>query len=255
MFKRDEIRGLEDTFVGERSSDVAIHDNTKHLSGRRMFKRSLLDNIQGLEDTLVGEGSSDVEIHDNTKHLSDRPLFKRDEIRDLEDIHVDPGDWNTFYRAVFMDKIEMAKDMVEKNKKILTIGFPSEGRLPVLWAYTNDQFKMARYLYQHTPLNALKSRSGAELISQSFSKKEVDIAWDLIHRCPSLAVATYYFGHSPLNALAGIHIEPTLTHSGNIPPPATNDIRINVQREENNEDNHRNINRTGILFYVPFVYY
>ncbi|KAM5549019.1 ankyrin repeat-containing protein ITN1-like [Rosa sericea] len=175
-----------------------------------------------------------------------------------------------FHYAVAMNNIQMTRCIVEKTDKVLGIPFAFPlasygGWLPVLVAYGSELWEMASFLYKHTPLEVLKGRNGAELISQAVGRMEIDIAWDLIHQCPSLVVATDFFGHSPLNALAGkrsaflsgkrlkfweqwiyntIHIPPTLTMESQ-KTSAVHGIRIDDQKLENTEDNQRNIKRTG----------
>ncbi|PRQ56934.1 putative ankyrin repeat-containing domain, PGG domain-containing protein [Rosa chinensis] len=98
---------------------------------------------------------------------------------------------------------EIAKCMVEKNKQLLLrIVDPSTNTIPLLMALTLERPKMATYLYDTTPLEKLKNRDRAELLSTSLRVKHLDKSWDLIQRFPSLAIAQDHSGESPLNELA-----------------------------------------------------
>ncbi|XP_061999144.1 uncharacterized protein LOC133716448 [Rosa rugosa] len=98
---------------------------------------------------------------------------------------------------------KIATCMVEKNKELLLrIVDPSTDTIPLLMALRLDRPKMAAYLYSTTPLEKLKKRDQAELISTSLRVKYIDTSLDLIRRFPSLAIAQDHSGESPLNALA-----------------------------------------------------
>ncbi|KAM1821710.1 hypothetical protein TB2_023481 [Malus domestica] len=60
---------------------------------------------------------------------------------------------------------------------------------------------MARFLYNRTPLETIKVKDAAQLISDGFRLQRFDIAWDLIHRYPKLAMATDHDGNIPLATL------------------------------------------------------
>lgn len=69
---------------------------------------------------------------------------------------------------------EMAECMVKKNRKLLTIP-NSFNMIPLVRAYCNGYWHMARYLYSETPVEYLwadNGPSGATIISQSFASKE-----------------------------------------------------------------------------------
>ncbi|XP_050365308.1 uncharacterized protein LOC126783816 [Argentina anserina] len=70
--------------------------------------------------------------------------------------------------------IEMARCMVTKNKKLVSIPDRS-GRLPVVLAYRNSHWNLAKYLYENTPPEDLMPENGpngATLISQCFYAKK-----------------------------------------------------------------------------------
>ncbi|XP_021817827.1 uncharacterized protein LOC110759980 [Prunus avium] len=141
---------------------------------------------------------------------------------------------------------QVAKCIVEKNKKILSL--PCFGdMIPLLEAYSSGHWKLARFFYSLTPLEALlldNGCGGAELISESFIAKEFDIALDLIRRCPNLAITTNFSGLTPLHMcattssgfLSGTPLkfwQKWIYDSIHIPPATTTlDIRINVEKPE-----------------------
>ncbi|KAK9950457.1 hypothetical protein M0R45_005947 [Rubus argutus] len=98
-------------------------------------------------------------------------------------------------------------------------------------------------------------RPGAQLISHCFYSQELDIALDLIRRCPTLAFAQDYNGDSTLYMLTsmrslfltGTRIGPwqkLIYNSIQIQPTASavaGDICINVESTENGQANHRNL--------------
>ncbi|XP_041000016.1 ankyrin repeat-containing protein NPR4-like [Juglans microcarpa x Juglans regia] len=104
---------------------------------------------------------------------------------------------------------KMAECMLRKNKKLVTMGRgrgdESRMLLPVVLALANGHIKMARYLYSLTPLEDLfpeKGRSGSTLCTQAIYTRALDIALDLIRRCPRLVLAPDKDNISPFYALA-----------------------------------------------------
>ncbi|KAM1218228.1 hypothetical protein EV1_045025 [Malus domestica] len=122
--------------------------------------------------------------------------------------------------------------------------------IPLIKACHGGQWELARYLYSVTPLEALtltqdNYRTSADLISHCFSSKELDIALDLIQRCPNLAFATNSTGKTPLQELAcipslflsGTHLtfwQQWIYNSLNIPHASgIRDVRIDVLKQAN----------------------
>ncbi|CAL9014026.1 unnamed protein product [Prunus brigantina] len=69
---------------------------------------------------------------------------------------------------------QLAKCMIEKNKKLLILPSPPENKIPLLLAYSIGHWELARYLYSVTPLDALLQDNGcggAEIVSESFRAK------------------------------------------------------------------------------------
>ncbi|XP_050140476.1 uncharacterized protein LOC126616460 isoform X2 [Malus sylvestris] len=102
------------------------------------------------------------------------------------------------------ERVELAKCMLEKNDKLVTILCRYEGKTPlVVLAETMENAKgMARCLYSVTPHETLRVTDGAQLLSLGFQLNRFDIAWDLIQRYPQLAMAKDYNGNFPLETLA-----------------------------------------------------
>ncbi|XP_028952868.2 uncharacterized protein [Malus domestica] len=153
--------------------------------------------------------------------------------------------------AAYKGIIEMAQCMVTKNQKLLSI--PNAfNDLPIVQAYLLGHWHMARYLYSVTPLDDLmpdKGPQGASIISLCFSAKEFDVSWDLIQRCPKLAVTMNRRLLTPLEALAS---NPSFLSGAELnfwqqwvydclyiqPPPRINHICVTVQNEENPQANN-----------------
>ncbi|KAE8056199.1 hypothetical protein FH972_012990 [Carpinus fangiana] len=97
-----------------------------------------------------------------------------------------------------------AECMLRRNVNLLRIKCSRFG-LPVVRAFCWGQKKLGRYLYSLTPAEDLKPeifRSAAILCWAAIWTQNLDIALDLIERCPSLALARGKSGHTPLHALA-----------------------------------------------------
>lgn len=62
------------------------------------------------------------------------------------------------------DVMEMAQYMAEKTNKVFCISMPKDNRIPVVWAFGWSKWKLGRYLYSLTPLEALNGPQGADLI-------------------------------------------------------------------------------------------
>ncbi|XP_042969295.1 uncharacterized protein LOC122302217 [Carya illinoinensis] len=108
-------------------------------------------------------------------------------------------------------KYKVAQCMLRKNKKLVsmgTTGLYGSQILPVVKAISNGYINMARYLYSLTPLEDLipekGDRSGSTLCTQAIYSRALDIALDLIRRCPRLVLAPDRQDLSPFHALASM---------------------------------------------------
>ncbi|KAK9283862.1 hypothetical protein L1049_012116 [Liquidambar formosana] len=100
---------------------------------------------------------------------------------------------------------QIAQCMIEKNEKLVSIATHRIGHIPVVEASINGYTETVRYLYTATPLEELtleKGKNGATLLSYCISGKLFDIALDLLHRCPRLAIALDIDGNSPVFILS-----------------------------------------------------
>ncbi|XP_042955347.1 uncharacterized protein LOC122291609 [Carya illinoinensis] len=124
-------------------------------------------------------------------------------------------DWaglSALSRAALDGKKEMAQCMLRKNEKLINIRSPI-GYLPVCMAISFGHIETARYLYSLTPPEDLMPESGyngASLFIDAISTGTLDIALDLLQRCPRLIFANSEYGNYPLMALASTpHLFPS----------------------------------------------
>ncbi|XP_050280909.1 ankyrin repeat-containing protein ITN1-like [Quercus robur] len=165
-------------------------------------------------------------------------------------------------QATYDGNYRMAECMLGKNENLISIR-NDDGDIPVVTALCYGHLKLARYLYLLTPPEILMPENGtvgATVVCEAIYNKALDIALDLVKRCPRLVVAKDINGKSPFYALAcmpdyflsgnrlvfwkrwiysGIHIQ----WGGPI-----NDIRLNFQKLAGNESrsNGKEIIGSGI---------
>ncbi|XP_030967072.1 protein ACCELERATED CELL DEATH 6-like isoform X2 [Quercus lobata] len=107
--------------------------------------------------------------------------------------------------SVVVGNIEMAKCIINKNKKLLSIGNGRHQFIPAVLAITNNSIAMARSLYDDTPpedLRPEKGFDGATFVTRCIYTGAFDLALHLLNRTPTLATALDTNGESPLLALA-----------------------------------------------------
>lgn len=86
--------------------------------------------------------------------------------------------------------LDVAEFLVENNKNLLSTP-DSKGKIPVQLACRGGYLDVARFLYRETPLHLLdpdKGGCGLYLLQDCIEKKAFDIAHDLLHNFPSLAL-------------------------------------------------------------------
>ncbi|KAJ7974915.1 Ankyrin repeat family protein [Quillaja saponaria] len=108
--------------------------------------------------------------------------------------------------SVAAGTVEMAEWIVKKNKKVVTMA-TKYNLIPVTLAIRYGHIEMARYLYLVTPLEELvleKEIHGATLLSQCYYFRVMDMALDLLKRCPGLAIALSNDGSTLVLNLASI---------------------------------------------------
>ncbi|CAL9014039.1 unnamed protein product [Prunus brigantina] len=213
--------------------------------------------------THRGSSSSGTALHEAIErkqlHIVEE-LLKLMTEQDLE-IEDDLG-FTAFFYALEKGMAPIVTSMVKKNEKLVTMRFTDAGGMtPVLFAYCLGHWEIARFLYPRTPIQLLTENNdrcdGAELISSSLAQRnKLDIGWDLIQKYPELALTTDYFGHSPLNALAGfrsafpsgvplrfwqrwiynnIHVQQPQ------PAPINSDVCVNFEELEDDKRNRRDL--------------
>ncbi|KAM5575692.1 hypothetical protein ABKV19_014570 [Rosa sericea] len=132
----------------------------------------------------------------------------------VEDLEIQDGKRRTALDATVVacvperDLVQMAiaKYLLAKNQEIVNAGY-----LPVVTACSRSKWEMARYLCPLTSVAALQKLNknsgapGARLINMCIWRPEgLDVAWNLLHRCPNLAMANNGFGEHPIVVLAGM---------------------------------------------------
>ncbi|XP_068334813.1 uncharacterized protein [Pyrus communis] len=184
-----------------------------------------------------------------------------------EDLEIEDANGVTALALATLIAPEVARCIIEKNKRLLCIPCNPLKMIPLIKACHGGHWELARYLYSVTPLEALTStqdncRTSADLISHCFSSKELDIALDLIQRCPNLAFATNSTGKTPLQELAcmpslfssGTHLgfwQQWIYNSINIPHASgIRDVRMDVQKQANDPVNDQR--GRIILSVMPF---
>ncbi|KAG2669680.1 hypothetical protein I3760_14G043600 [Carya illinoinensis] len=98
----------------------------------------------------------------------------------------------------------MVECLIRKNKSLVNVR-NANGELPVTSAMSFGHIELARYLYSLTPfedLEAAQDRQGASLLKNSIDNGDIDMALDLMERCPRLAFALDIHDVSPLEVLA-----------------------------------------------------
>ncbi|XP_019084515.1 PREDICTED: uncharacterized protein LOC104708653 isoform X2 [Camelina sativa] len=89
--------------------------------------------------------------------------------------------------------MEIAEALVAKNPKLLEIP-GNNGEIPVVVAVENTQMKMARYLYNRTPVQVLLDKDGFHgilLFLNAIYYKKLDMALDLFNKSRRLAVTKH----------------------------------------------------------------
>ncbi|KAL0008127.1 hypothetical protein SO802_009629 [Lithocarpus litseifolius] len=108
-------------------------------------------------------------------------------------------------RAACNGNYRIAECMLEKNQNLIRI-VDDNGNIPVVRALYNGHLKLSRYLYSLTaPLGILVPENGtmgASVFSEAIYNKALDIALDLVSRCPRLVLTKDRYGDSPFYALA-----------------------------------------------------
>ncbi|KAM1009980.1 hypothetical protein TB1_044634 [Malus domestica] len=189
------------------------------------------------------------------------------ELMEGEDLEVqDSKGYTALYYLVeeHPERVEVAKRMIAKNDKLLTILPTGKQQSLVVRAERQEEGeRMARYLYSLTPRETLSVTDGAHLISLGFRLRRFDIAWELIQHYPQLAGTSDFKGNLPLATLAsnrlaflsgcrlnlwenliyyGIRIKPL--------PPKSESDQSGLRPISNQKENRRHLFFSGICMYL-----
>ncbi|XP_040992718.1 ankyrin repeat-containing protein ITN1-like [Juglans microcarpa x Juglans regia] len=232
---------------------------------------NLQPNSKSAKITTSGKTALHVSVEAGHVHIVEALV----EVMSKDDLEVQDNFGNTaLLKATSTGQYKMVECILRKNKKLVSMGRASPNgfqMLPVVWALSNGYIKTARYLYSLTPLEDLtpeKGRSGSTLCSEAIYTRALDIALDLIRRCPRLALAPDNYSFSPLYALASakyafpsghrlvfwkrwisscIHIQ--LANG-----TTTNEVHLIIQKDEGRQSDAVKTNRLSVraLLRQPF---
>ncbi|KAL6225652.1 hypothetical protein ACLB2K_004501 [Fragaria x ananassa] len=101
------------------------------------------------------------------------------EFMSAEDLELLGNGKTALISASEMGFVQMAKCMVEKNERLVTIRCATTNMLPIYFAVYAEKWEMVRYLYPLTPIEALtqedNGRSGAQIMSSCFYSHQLGI--------------------------------------------------------------------------------
>ncbi|KAG6631793.1 uncharacterized protein LOC122291889 [Carya illinoinensis] len=175
---------------------------------RRNFSR--VGPMQWARESHTGYTALHIAVAAGHFRVVDELVKKLMPEQNLETLDYDG--FSALTEAAVGGKKTMAQCMLCKNEKLISIA-SSAGILPVNTAISFGHTETARYLYSLTPLEDLMPESGyngANLFIDAISAGTLDIALDLLQRCPRLIFAYNGFGNYPLVALASTpHLFPS----------------------------------------------
>ncbi|KAG7995165.1 hypothetical protein I3843_01G094800 [Carya illinoinensis] len=238
-------------------------------SAKEFFK--LQPNSKSAKITTLGKTALHVSVEAGHVHIVEALVDLMSE-HDLE-VQDNFGD-TALMETTYSGQYKMAKCMLRKNKKLVSMGkaIQNGGQLlPVVMAIANGYIKMARYLYSLTPLEDLfpeKGWNGSTLCTQAIYTRALDIALDLIRRCPRLVLAPDRENFSPLYALASMKYAfpsghrlvfwkrwiSSCIHIQSANGTSTNDVQLRIQEDEEPQSNAVKTNRSLVraLLRRPF---
>ncbi|KAG2669435.1 hypothetical protein I3760_14G034600 [Carya illinoinensis] len=118
----------------------------------------------------------------------------------------DSDGYTALTTAAVLGNWPMVNCMLDKNFDLISTRDTEGNNLPVVMAIDFGQIEMARFLYFLTPDKDLfpedEDRNGATLLTCAIYAGSLDIASDLIRRCPRLALTIDKYDESPILALA-----------------------------------------------------
>ncbi|KAG6678543.1 hypothetical protein I3842_14G086200 [Carya illinoinensis] len=165
-----------------------------------------------------------------------------------EGLAMDDSDhYTALSKAAVLGNWQMVDCMLKKYSGLISIKHPVGENLPVVMAIDFGQIEMTRHLYHHTPEidlipqnndQEIQDHNGATLFTRAIYTGTLDIALDLIKRCPRLALALDKDDESPILALASMrHSFPSGTQLGFWKQR----IYSSEEQHQSNQEDHQNI--------------
>ncbi|KAL5568922.1 hypothetical protein UlMin_025497 [Ulmus minor] len=260
---------------------VPYNREDKKFESKDFFEavRNIKDDWRIVKDILTKHPQEEEEIvrkiHPGTKETglhvaatagNENIVKELVKLMQKEDLEIKGTDECTaLTEAVLTGMTSIAKCMVEKNEKLVSIAGPDK-LLPVVDALSFGHKDMADYLYSKTPEQNLSPENdfnnAAALLFWSIDAKDYDIALDMLNRFPRLAITVHEDYGSPFYTLAqnpamfpststrGFNFWQRWLYNGiNVQNQhaAADDIHVNVQNEEDSQTSRKNICCTGLL--------
>ncbi|XP_042958207.1 uncharacterized protein LOC122293816 [Carya illinoinensis] len=248
---RNEDRGsYEELYNAVRDGNL---EETRRIleSQPEALNKSITDEDETALHIAVINGREDI-VQELVNQMSEEAL----------EMHDSDGYTALITAAVLGNETMVECMLVDQHRRLISIT-DSEENLPVVMALNSRQIKMGRLLFfkyhdHHIADSDEEISKNATLLTRAIYTETLDIALELIKRCPRLALTHDESGESPILALASMrHFFPSGNQLGfwkqyiyswlpvpSVPP--TGDIPSNVQ--SNQEDQN---NRSGLP--VPLV--
>ncbi|KAF5442123.1 hypothetical protein F2P56_037170 [Juglans regia] len=167
--------GVNQRLESENSSNNQGHSNSSNISGPERED----DYAALLKAVRSGDAEQEHIVEELVNMISEHDLAMLNE-----------GGTALHWTTISGNR-RMAECLIRKNKNVLSIR-NCRNELPVSLALGFGHTELARYLYSQTPIHDLEEDQGchgASLLNRCFYNGDLDMALDLMKRCPSLAFA------------------------------------------------------------------
>ncbi|KAB1225592.1 hypothetical protein CJ030_MR1G020807 [Morella rubra] len=192
--------------------DEKSHDYVKYAALLNLVRSGNLDALKDFlrlhpeatsaKITFIDQTALHIAVLAGHEHIVEELVERMsDDNLAIQDI----DGYTALARATTTGNYRMVECMIKKNQKLVSIAESSWGSIPVVISMNFDYKELAHYLYSLTPQHDLepeKGHHGASLVSFAIYTLALDIAVDLIRRCPQLAFALDREQFSPLYVLA-----------------------------------------------------